>query len=87
MRNTLRDRVISGSVEGFESGEMRDVRNRLSEVFDQLGESVTVVVRSSEEESAQQESWFDREIVQQNETDDEIFEDAILCVDPYNKRF
>ena len=37
-------------------------------------------------ESTPRQSWFDREVVEEDETDDEIFEDAILCVDPFNRR-
>jgi hypothetical protein len=87
MRTTLKERVITVSLEGFEAEEMGDIRHRLSDVFGELEENVSVVVNSAEEEATPEESWFDREIVRENETDDEIFEDAILCVDPYNKRF
>ncbi len=82
-----KERVIAVSLKGFDLGEVQDIRNELSKAFEKLGENVSVgVVRSSREETTPQESWFDRETVRENETDDEIFEDAILCVDPYNKR-
>ena len=85
MRTTLKERVMTVSLEGFEVEEKRDIRTKLSDDFRDL-EGVSVVVNSSEEEATPKEPWFDREIVRENETDDEIFEDAILCVDPYNKR-